>query len=621
MRAQKPGRQPFLNERAAVVCAPTQVWSGRDGDFGAEPIDGIYQADWRLVSGASLRVAGEPLEVAGSAPGEGAWSVTGLARGIDDDTPDPRLVVERRRVVTGGRVEERVNVVNGLDAAVEAPVELALEVEFAELQTIKAGRPVPVPVWIAEEAGAVTATDGTRTVRIVATGAVLRVDGTRVVAEAALRVDAHASAGFSVAIDLHDPEAVVTTGVATIADLAPSSDASLDRWARQAIADCRALLLDAGQGAFTAAGAPWFFTLFGRDSLITARFLLPLSLDLAHTTLLTLAARQGTKIDPETAEQPGKILHELRAGQLEMPGEQISLPPVYYGTIDATGLWIILLHDAWRAGLSDDAVRGLLPALEAALGWLRDHGCPDESGFLKYIDGTGHGLANQGWKDSGDSVRFHDGSVAVGPIALSEVQAQACLAAEDGAALLAAFGGDPEPWRAWAEGMRRRFRDAFWVERDGVSFPAIALDGEGRPVDSKTSNIGQLIGTTLLSAEEERAMADLLVGPRFASGFGLRTMADDETGYWPLSYHCGSVWVHDTAVAIEGMLKAGLSDHARDLAAQLVRTADAYDSRVPELFGGQGVDEVARPVAYPASCRPQAWAAASVVPVHRALVG
>ncbi|WP_226996880.1 amylo-alpha-1,6-glucosidase [Tessaracoccus aquimaris] len=505
--------------------------------------------------------------------------------------------------------------------AVEAPVELALEVEFVELQTIKAGQPVPVAVRFAEEAGAVTATDGLRTVRIAATGAALRLDGRRVVAEAAFEIDPHASAELSVAIDLRDPEAVVTTGVAAISDLAPSADASLDRWARQAIADCRALLLDAGEGAFTAAGAPWFFTLFGRDSLITARFLLPLSLDLAHTTLLTLAARQGTEIDPETAEQPGKILHELRAGQLEMPGEQISLPPIYYGTIDATGLWIILLHDAWRAGLSDDAVRGLLPALDAALGWLRDHGCPDESGFLKYIDGTGHGLANQGWKDSGDSVRFHDGSVAVGPIALSEVQAQACLAAENGADLLEAFGGDPEPWREWAEGMRRRFRAAFWVERDGVSFPAIALDGEGRPVDSKTSNIGQLIGTTLLSAEEERAMADLLVGPRFASGFGLRTMADDEAGYWPLSYHCGSVWVHDTAVAIEGMLRAGLTDHARDLARQLVRTADAYDSRVPELFGGQGLDEVSRPVAYPASCRPQAWAAASVVPVHRALVG
>lgn len=199
------------------------------------------------------------------------------------------------------------------------------------------------------------------------------------------------------------------------------------------------------------------------------------------------------------------------------------------------------------------------------------------------------------------------------------MQAQACLAAVDGAALLDALGGDGSAWREWAEAMRVRFREAFWVERDGVRFPAIALDGEGRPVDSMTSNIGQLIGTTLLSLEEERELADLLITPRFASGYGLRTMASDEGGYWPLSYHCGSVWTHDTAVAIEGMLKAGLPDQARVLAAQLLRAADLFDSRAPELFGGQSAEVVSRPVAYPASCRPQAWAAAAVVPVHSAL--
>ena len=154
-----------------------------------------------------------------------------------------------------------------------------------------------------------------------------------------------------------------------------------------------------------------------------------------------------------------------------------------------------------------------------------------------------------------------------------------------------------------------------------VSFPVIALDGAGVPVDSKTSNIGQLIGTTLLSGDEERALADLLLEPRFASGYGLRTMASDEAGYWPLSYHCGSVWTHDTAIAVEGMLRAGLSGHARRLAEQLVRAADAFGSRMPELFGGQAADEVPAPITYPASCRPQGWAAAAVVPVHRALTG
>ncbi|MGC3955050.1 MAG: hypothetical protein QM804_12540 [Propionicimonas sp.] len=174
-------------------------------------------------------------------------------------------------------------------------------------------------------------------------------------------------------------------------------------------------------------------------------------------------------------------------------------------------------------------------------------------------------------------------------------------------------------WREWAAALRRRFRAAFWVERDGVRFPAIALDGDGVPVDSLTSNIGQLIGTTLLSPEEEATLAQLLLEPRFASGFGLRTLASDEAAYWPLSYHCGSVWVHDTAIAIEGMLRAGLVEPARELARQLVRAADAFGSRMPELFAGFSDTESSHPVSYPASCRPQGWAAAAVVPVHRAL--
>ena len=417
-----------------------------------------------------------------------------------------------------------------------------------------------------------------------------------------------------------DPTTVVGPAAERVLDpLPPSGDAALDRWAVRAVDDLRALLLDAGQGPFAAAGAPWFLTLFGRDTLITARLLLPLSLDLAVGTLRTLAARQGAVSDPGSAEQPGKILHELRQATFAMPGEGIVLPPVYYGTIDATPLWIVLLHEAWRAGLPLETVRELRPALEGALGWMRDHGSPDGSGFLKYIDRTGTGLANQGWKDSGDSVRFADGTIAEEPIALCEVQAQACQAAGAGAELLEALGHDGGEWRAWAEAMRARFRAAFWVERGGDRYPAIALDGAGTPVDAKTSNMGQLIGTTLLTAEEEAHIARLLVDERFASGWGLRTMASDEGGYWPLSYHCGSVWPHDTGVVIEGLLRAGLLEEARELAAQLVRAADAFGGRMPELFAGMSAAEFASPVAYPASCRPQAWSAAAVVPVHRAL--
>lgn len=610
------GRQPLLNDALVVLQAPTQAWSAADGDVGAAPIHGVFHGDWRYVRALTLRVAGEPVEATGTARDAASAAFHGLARAIDDETPDPRVLVERVRRVAPGALAEHVALRNGLEHAVVAEVEVRVEVSIAELSTVKAGLPAPVALeWDGLRAG-----DGTRSVAIVAPGAEVVREGDAVVARWRLEVPPGGAAETALELAIDDPSIVVGPAASRRIDELPASgDASLDRWAARAADDLRALLLDAGQGPFAAAGAPWFMTLFGRDSIIAARLLLPLSLELAEGTLRTLAARQGVVVDPATAEQPGKILHEVRQATFTMPGEGIVLPPVYYGTVDATPLWISLLHDAWRAGLPLQAVRELRPALEAALGWMRDHGSPDGSGFLKYVDETGTGLANQGWKDSGDSIRYRDGSIAEGPIALCEVQAQACQAAEGGAALLDAIGADGTEWRAWAEAMRERFRAAFWVERGGERYPAIALDGDGEPVDSKTSNMGQLLGTTLLSPEEEAHVASLLVAPTFASGWGLRTMSDDQGGYWPLSYHCGSVWPHDTGIVIEGMLRAGLVDEARILAAQLVRTADAFDGRLPELFAGLSTEESSSPVAYPASCRPQAWSAAAVVPVHAAL--
>jgi len=611
--------QPFLNEEEVVLVAPTQVWSDPSGAYGDKPIHGVYHGDWRLVRSGRLRVDGRAPETAGVTRWRGGRTCFGLARGLDDDPPDPRVVTEWTRQVWPGRVSEAVALRNGSDLAVSATVELSFEVEFTELQHIKADDTQSAGWRFDTVEGGVHAFDGDRSLRLVTDrGRVIR-DGNQVTIAVDLTVPAHAREEFEVRMEIADASAVVWAGAAEIADLPGSGDAALDGWARQALDDCRALLLDAGQGAFLAAGTPWYLTLFGRDSLISARFLLPLAPGLALSTLRTLAARQGTRLDPASAEQPGKILHEVRADELVLPEEGIVLPPVYYGTVDATGLWIILLHDTWRTGVGDEQIAPLLGNLEAALGWLRDYACPGDSGFLRYFDESGRGLANQGWKDSGDAVRFSDGRIAEGSIALAEVQAQACLAAQYGAELLEAFGRDGTQWRAWAAGMRERFRAAFWVERDGDRFPAIALDGSGVPVDSKTSNIGQLIGTTLLNPEEEALVAQLLLDPRISSGFGLRTMSTDERAFWPLSYHCGSVWVHDTAIAIEGMLRAGLTGPARDLARQLVRAAAGFGSRAPELFAGFSDTESSQPVSYPASCRPQAWAAAAVVPVHRAL--
>jgi glycogen debranching enzyme len=300
----------------------------------------------------------------------------------------------------------------------------------------------------------------------------------------------------------------------------------------------------------------------------------------------------------------------------------MTLPPLYYGTIDATALWICLLHDAWRWGLPEEDVRSLLPALEAALGWLRDHADPDGDGFLEYLDESGTGLANQGWKDSVDSIRFADGSIAPGPVALCEVQAYAYEAAMGAADLLDHFGRKGAlQWREWAAAMQLRFREHFWVGEGRRRFPALALDGRKRRVDSLTSNIGHLLGTGILSDEESRLIAGLLTGEELSSGFGLRTMSRAEGGYSPLSYHCGSVWSHDTAIAIHGLIRSGLSDAAFGLVEGLLAASAGFGYRLPELYGGDARSGADRPLPYPAACRPQAWAAAAIGPIVQALTG
>jgi glycogen debranching enzyme len=373
--------------------------------------------------------------------------------------------------------------------------------------------------------------------------------------------------------------------------------------------DLGGLLLRDGRtpDQFLAAGTPWFLTLFGRDSLWAARMLLPLGTDLALSTLRTLARRQGTRDDPATEEQPGKILHEVRAEQ-QVLGD-LTLPPVYYGTVDATSLFVVLLAEAWRWGADPAQVEPLLPHVRAALGWMeRQAG----DGFLRYVDTTGHGLTNQGWKDSPDGVQWADGRLADPPIALGEVQAYAYQAAVLGADLLDAFGlGDAQHWREWARRLAARFRGCFWVEDDRGRYPAVALDRDERAVDSVASNMGHLLGTGLLDRDEAAAVADRLAGTDMDSGFGLRTLTSRSPRYSALSYHGGSVWPHDTAVAVHGLCREGHRDQAVALLRGLVAAAPAFDYRLPELYSGDHAGTLPAPAPYPSACRPQAWAAAA----------
>jgi glycogen debranching enzyme len=403
-----------------------------------------------------------------------------------------------------------------------------------------------------------------------------------------------------------------------------TNDERLERWVGRALQDLDALRLvtsAAPDQQFLAAGAPWFFTLFGRDSIWAARFMLPTGTRIAADTLRILAGLQGTDNVADTAEEPGKIMHELRRAATDIPGEGIHLPPLYFGTVDATPLWICLLHDAWRWGMAEDEVRELLPHLERALEWMRDSGDSDGDGLLEYVDHSGRGLSNQGWKDSGDSVQWRDGTLAAGPIALCEVQAYAYEAAVHGADLLEAFGGDGSEWRAWAARLRDRFHESFWIEDAAGAYVAIALDADKRAVDTVTSNLGHLLGTGLLDERQAGLIAARLVSPELNSGYGLRTMSTDSAGYWPLSYHGGSVWTHDTAIAIAGLAQDGFRDEARELTNGLLAAASGFDYRMPELHSGDSAIEFASPVPYPAACRPQAWSAAAAISVWASAQG
>ncbi|MFP3466626.1 glycogen debranching N-terminal domain-containing protein [Leifsonia sp. SIMBA_070] len=622
--------QPLLHDSVVVLTAPSQAWSAPDGRIDGHGIHGFYHSDLRVLDQVALTVGGaEPEHIATSGPDAGTAVFTALARGIDDATADPRVRLDRTRTVQAGALSERIVLRNALRDGIRTTVEVALRADFSPMQQIKAGlsgseHPVTVE---ADGAGALLRS-GPVTSRVHAPNAEVAVTDDVIT----LHWDAEVPADGEVVLDwravVDDPTAVVggaEPSAAWSAFQAQTGDSRLASWLHQAVADLQALRMstvERPEDVFLAAGAPWFFTLFGRDSLWAARMLLPLGHELAASTLRILAHHQGTRTVAATAEQPGKIMHELRPAALTIPGEGVVLPPLYYGTVDATALWVCLLHDAWRWGMPRDEVEALLPHLEAALAWMRDYGDSDGDGFLEYVDTTGHGLANQGWKDSGDSIQWRDGSLADGPIALCEVQGYAYEAAIGGAELLEAFGRpDADEWRSWAAGLKERFAASFWIDDPAGAYPAVALDAAKRKVDTVTSNIGHLLGTGILDREQSEQVARRLVSPELSSGYGLRTMSTDSAGFWPLSYHGGSVWAHDTAIVVGGLAREGFREEAAQLADGLLAAATGFGYRMPELHSGDSAEATSAPIPYPAACRPQAWSAAAAVAVLSARLG
>ncbi|MBI4497245.1 MAG: amylo-alpha-1,6-glucosidase [Chloroflexi bacterium] len=388
----------------------------------------------------------------------------------------------------------------------------------------------------------------------------------------------------------------------------------------RALRDLRMLRSDLGESQYIAAGTPWYTALFGRDSLIVGMQYLPYNPDIARGILRLLATMQGKELNPERDEEPGKILHELRVGEMARLGE-IPMTP-YYGTVDATPLFLMLLSQYYQWTGDVALVQSLLPAAEAALTWIARYGDRDRDGYVEYLKYSPKGIANQGWKDSWDSVVHADGTLAEPPIALIEVQGYVYASKLGMALIYDALGqrGRAAQLRAEAQALKKRLNQDFWVSELG--FYAMALDGHKQPVASVSSNPGHALWTGTIDAGRVPEVVDRLLGNDMFSGWGIRTLSSTNPRYNPMGYHLGTVWPHDNALAALGMKRYGFEPEVNEIATALYDACRSFDyHRLPELYSGAQRTGHDYPVRYPVACRPQAWAAGSLLMVLQAILG
>jgi glycogen debranching enzyme len=397
--------------------------------------------------------------------------------------------------------------------------------------------------------------------------------------------------------------------------------AGVNRAIIQSLRDVRMLWskTDEGEG-YPAAGTPWFDAFFGRDSCIVAMQMLSYRPQIARDCLRLLAKYQGVRVDHARDEEPGKILHELRFDELSRCGELPYGP--YYGSIDSTPLFVMLAAEYHEWTADDALIRELLPAIEAALAWMRTYGDPQQTGYLAYEKRSAKGLVNQGWKDSWDAVMHFDGSLAPAPVALAEVQGYAYAAYTRIARTLDRIGEGAvaRELREDATRLRRRFNQQFWLE--DLSYYALALDGLGVPARSIASNAAHGLWTGIIADEHADDVVRTLMSDRMFSGWGIRTLAARSARYNPIGYHLGTIWPHDNSIAAMGLKTYGFTDELNTLADALFDAAFSFPYfRLPELFGGQTRARYSPPVPYPVACRPQSWAAGSLPFVLQAMLG
>jgi glycogen debranching enzyme len=619
----------------------------RHGDMVPVPAGqhGLYHAGTRFFSGFELLLGSRtPLLLSSTVSEDNVVFTADLTNA--DIRAGTRLILprgavhlQRSRVLRGSTLVERLRVTNHSLQRLDVPVTWRCAADFADIFEVRGTareRRGHGTHRIAEEDAwwRYRGLDGVeRTTRVRYTRCPDRVDDHALFYR--VPVEPHASETFDLAITcelngdrrraLSFTAAVATRRRRETSDEARgcrvvTSNSGFNRWMQRSTADLRMMVTATPFGAYPYAGIPWFATPFGRDGLLTAWEMLWAAPEAARGVLAFLASTQATEADDARDAQPGKILHEMRTGEMAALGE---VPfGRYYGSADATPLFVALAHAYFERTADLGFIDGLWPHLMAALSWIDRHGDADGDGFIEYARRSPTGLTQQGWKDSWDSVFHADGALARAPIALCEVQAYA-YAAWRGAAVLAAARGqhaDADEFTRRAQALRSRFDEAFWLDELGTY--ALALDGDKRPCRVRTSNAGHALFWGIADPSRARRVAETLLGDASFSGWGVRTVAADAARYNPMSYHNGSMWPHDNAVIAAGLSRYGVPAAAVRIFAAIFDLSQAVDLyRLPELVCGFSRRQGDAPTLYPVACAPQAWSAGAVYLLLQSCLG